>query len=256
MAELEIHQFACLSDNYGVLIRDAEADVVASIDAPETAAVRQALADKGWKLTHIFTTHHHSDHTDGNLPLKEETGCAIIGPKGEADKVRGLDKAVGEGDTFAFGNFEVQVLETPGHTSGHITYYIPAAKVAFCGDTIFAMGCGRVFEGTMQQMWQSLEKIAKLPKDTALYCGHEYTESNADFSLKIEPGNQALQARVAEVKALRAKGQPTLPTTVEKELATNPFIRVDSAEIRKNLGLESAADWEVFAEVRERKNRG
>jgi hydroxyacylglutathione hydrolase len=256
MAELEIHQFPCLSDNYGVLIRDAAAGVCASIDAPETDAVKKALADKGWTLTHILTTHHHGDHTDGNLPLKEETGCKIIGPKGEAAKVRGIDEAVGEGDTFQFGNFEVQVFDTPGHTAGHITYYIPAAKVAFCGDTIFAMGCGRVFEGTMEQMWTSLEKIAKLPKDTTLYCGHEYTQANADFAMTIEPGNAALQTRVEEVKALRAKGEPTLPTTVEKELATNPFIRVDSAEIRERLGLQGAADWEVFAEVRERKNRG
>ena len=256
MAELEIHQFPCLSDNYGVLIRDAAAGVCASIDAPETDAVKKALADKGWTLTHILTTHHHGDHTDGNLPLKEETGCKIIGPKGEAAKVRGIDEAVGEGDTFQFGNFEVQVFDTPGHTAGHITYYIPAAKVAFCGDTIFAMGCGRVFEGTMEQMWTSLEKIAKLPKATTLYCGHEYTQANADFAMTIEPGNGALQARVEEVKALRAKGEPTLPTTVEKELATNPFIRVDSPEIRERLGLQGAADWEVFAEVRERKNRG
>ena len=256
MAELEIYQFPCLSDNYGVLIRDADAGVCASIDAPETGAVRKALSDKGWTLTHILTTHHHGDHTDGNLPLKEETGCKIIGPKGEAAKVRGIDEAVGQGDTFQFGNFEVQVLDTPGHTGGHITYYIPASKVAFCGDTIFAMGCGRVFEGTMEQMWTSLEKIAKLPKDTTLYCGHEYTQANADFAMKIEPGNAELRARVEEVKALRAKGEPTLPTTVAKELATNPFIRVDSVEIRKNLGLEGAADWEVFAEVRERKNRG
>lgn len=256
MAELEVYQFPCLSDNYGVLIRDAAAGVCASIDAPDTDAVKKALADKGWTLTHILTTHHHGDHTDGNLPLKAETGCTIIGPKGEADKVRGIDEAVGEGDTFKFGSFEVQVFDTPGHTAGHITYYIPAAKVAFCGDTIFAMGCGRVFEGTNEQMWTSLEKIAKLPADTTLYCGHEYTEANADFSMTIEPGNADLKARVAEVKALRAKGEPTLPTTVAKELATNPFIRVDSAEIRKTLGLEGAKDWEVFAEVRERKNRG
>jgi hydroxyacylglutathione hydrolase len=256
MPELEIYQFPCLSDNYGVLIRDSETGAVASIDAPETEAVREALADKGWTLTHILVTHHHADHTDGNLPLKEETGCTIIGPKGEAAKVRGLDEAVGEGDTFKFGSFNVEVLETPGHTAGHITYYIPAAKVAFCGDTIFAMGCGRVFEGSMQQMWQSLEKIASLPEDTTLYCGHEYTVSNADFAMTVEPGNAALQSRVAEVKALRADGKPTLPTTVGKERATNPFLRAESAEIRKNLGLEGARNWEVFAEVRERKNRG
>lgn len=255
MSKLEIHQFPCLSDNYGVLIRDPEAGVVASIDAPETAAVKAALAEKGWQLTHILTTHYHADHTDGNLPLKEEFGCTIIGPRDEAERVRGIDTKVGDGDSFEFGGHEVKVFGTPGHTSGHITYWIPDSAVAFVGDTLFAMGCGRVFEGTMQEMWNSLEKIAKLPPETILYCGHEYTSANAEFSLTIEPGNAALQARVKEVAALRADGKPTLPTKLSDELATNPFIRVDSAEIRRNLGLENAADWEVFAEVRERKNR-
>ena len=256
MAELEIHQFPCLSDNYGILIRDPVSGVVASIDAPTAEAVETALAEKGWTLTHILTTHHHGDHTDGNLPLKSATGCRIIGPKPEADKIRGIDESFGEGDTFKFGNLDVTVFETPGHTLGHIAYYMPEAKVAFVGDTLFAMGCGRVFEGTMEQMWSSIEKIAKLPPETTLYCGHEYTQANVDFSLTIEPGNEALQARAKEVAALRAEGKATLPTTVAKELATNPFVRADSAEIRKNLGLESASNAAVFAEVRERKNRG
>lgn len=255
MAELEIHQFPCLSDNYGVIIRDPETNMVATIDAPEADAVRKALADKGWTLTHILTTHHHWDHTDGNLPLKEETGCTIIGPKPEASKIPGIDLAVGEGETFKFGNFDVEVMETPGHTAGHIIYHVPAAKVAFVGDTLFAMGCGRVNEGTMAEMWSGVEKVAKLPPETVLYCGHEYTVANAEFALTIEPGNTALQKRTAEVKALRAAGKPTLPTRVDIERETNPFIRVSSPEIRKNLGLETADDWQVFAEVRERKNR-
>lgn len=254
MSELEIHQFPCLSDNYGVLIRDPATGAVASIDAPDADQVKAALAEKGWNLTHILTTHHHGDHTDGNLPLKEEFGCTIIGPRPEADRVRGIDTQVGEGDSFKFGNFEVRVFETPGHTSGHIIYWLPEAGVAFVGDTMFAMGCGRVFEGTMQQMWDSLEKITRLPPETVLYCGHEYTTANAQFALMIEPGNAALQARAKEVEALRAEGKPTLPTTLAAELETNPFIRVKSDEIRSKLGLESAADWEVFAEVRERKN--
>ncbi len=255
MAELEIHQFSCLSDNYGVLIRDAEAGVVASIDAPSADEVKAALAEKGWSLTHILTTHHHWDHTDGNLALKEATGCTIIGPKGEADKVPGIDEKVGEGDTFKFGSFDVEVQETPGHTAGHVIYHIPAAKAAFVGDTLFAMGCGRVIEGEMEEMWRSVEKVAKLPADTVLYCGHEYTVANATFAMSVEPGNKALQDRFEAVKALRAAGKPTLPTTVAEELETNPFIRVDSPEIRANVGRENAADWEVFAEVRERKNR-
>lgn len=255
MAQLEIHQFPCLSDNYGVLIRDAEAGVVASIDAPNAAEVKAALTAKGWQLTHILTTHHHHDHTDGNLALKAETGCRIVGPKPEAARIPGIDEAVGEGDTFKFGNFEVRVFETPGHTAGHIVYWIPEAKVAFVGDTLFAMGCGRVNEGTMAEMWSGIAKIAKLPPETMLYCGHEYTVSNAKFALTIEPGNTALQARAKAVEALRAEGKPTLPTKLADELATNPFIRVDSAEIRKNLDMTGAEDWQVFGEVRERKNR-
>jgi hydroxyacylglutathione hydrolase len=254
MASLEIHQFPCLSDNYGVLLRDSESGLVASIDAPDADAVQAALSEKGWKLTHILVTHHHWDHTQGNEALKSATGCTIIGPKGEADKVPGIDTKVSEGETFKFGSFDVEVFETPGHTAGHIIYHVPAAKTAFVGDTLFAMGCGRVIEGTMSQMWSGVEKVAKLPKDTALYCGHEYTIANADFALSVEPGNEALQKRSAEIRALRADGKPTLPTTVELELATNPFIRVDSPEIRSNLGLENATDAEVFAEVRTRKN--
>ncbi|MEM9028689.1 MAG: hydroxyacylglutathione hydrolase [Pseudomonadota bacterium] len=252
---LEIHQFPCLSDNYGVLIRDPETNLVASIDAADASAVKAALAERGWTLTHILTTHYHWDHTDGNLPLKEETGCRIIGPKPEAAKIPGIDEAVGEGDTFKWGNFDVHVHETPGHTAGHIIYHIPDAKVAFVGDTLFAMGCGRVNEGTMQEMWGGVEKVAKLPADTVLYCGHEYTVANAEFALTIEPGNAALQARAEDVQARRAAGQPTLPTRVDIERETNPFIRVNSPEIRRNLGLETAEDWQVFAEVRERKNR-
>lgn len=253
---LEIHQFPCLSDNYGVLIRDSERGVVASIDAPNADAVRAALKEKGWTLSYIFTTHHHGDHTDGNLPLKQETGCVIIGPKGEKDKIRGIDTPVGEGDAFRLGSYQVQVLETPGHTLGHIAYYIPAANVAFVGDTLFALGCGRVFEGSMETMWTSLAKLAALPGKTQIYCGHEYTLSNAKFALTIEPENAALVARVAEIEALRKAGKPTLPTRIDLELETNPFLRVKSPAIRKRLGLENAADWQVFAEVRERKNRG
>lgn len=256
MADLEIHQFACLDDNYGVLIRDPETNEVASIDAASADAVKAALAEKGWTLTQILTTHHHWDHTDGNAALKAETGCKITGPKGEADKVPGIDVAVGEGDRFKFGSFNVEVYETPGHTAGHIIYVLPDAKVAFVGDTLFAMGCGRVNEGSMEEMWTSVAKVASLPEDTVLYCGHEYTVANAKFALTVEPGNEKLQARAKEVEALRAEGKPTLPTRVDIELETNPFVRASSPEIRKNLGLENAEDWEVFAEVRERKNRG
>lgn len=255
MAAPEIHQFICLKDNYGVLVRDPATGAVATIDAPNGDEVAAALRSKGWKLTHILNTHRHGDHTDGNLPLKTATGCTIIGPRGEADQVPGIDKAVGDGDTFMLGSIEVRVLDTPGHTKGHITFWMPSAGVAFAGDTLFAMGCGRVFEGNAEQMWNSLSKLAALPPATKVYCGHEYTLANAKFALTIEPENEKLQARVKETEAQRARGEMTLPTTIAVELETNPFLRAKSPAIRKRLGLESAPDWQVFGEVRERKNK-
>jgi hydroxyacylglutathione hydrolase len=255
MATLQIYQFPCLSDNYGVLIHDASAGVTASIDAPEADGVRAALKEKGWTLTHILTTHHHADHTGGNAALKAETGCTVIGPRGEAAKIPGIDTKVGEGDTFTFGTHQVRVLETPGHTAGQVNYFIPSAKVAFCGDTLFAIGCGRVIEGTPEMMWNSLKKLMALPADTAVYCGHEYTQANAAFALTIEPGNPALQKRAREVDELRAAGKPTLPTTIGLELETNPFLRPHIPAIQKRLGMEDRPEWEIFSEIRERKNK-
>jgi hydroxyacylglutathione hydrolase len=256
MAKLDIHQFPCLSDNYGVLIRDAEAGATAAIDAPDASQVAAALKEKGWRLTHILTTHHHGDHTAGNLALKAETKCTIIGPRGEAAKVPGIDKQVGEGDTFKFGSFEVRVLDTPGHTAGHITYWIPSAGVAFVGDTLFAIGCGRVIEGNAQMMWNSLQKLMALPKETQVYCGHEYTQSNAKFALTIEPENAALVKRAKEVDQLRAAGKPTLPTNIGIELETNPFLRPSVPAIQQRLGMTGKPEWQIFGEIRERKNRG
>jgi hydroxyacylglutathione hydrolase len=255
MAKLEIHQFPCLSDNYGVLVRDPDSGEVASIDAPEAGTVADALKQRGWKLTRILTTHHHGDHTGGNLALKSETGCSITGPRGEAQKIPGIDTQVGEGDTFKFGGHEVRVLDTPGHTAGHITYWIPSAEVAFVGDTLFAIGCGRVIEGNAQMMWQSLKKLMALPKATRVYCGHEYTQANAKFALGIEPENEALQKRAKEVDRLRAAGQPTLPTTIGIELETNPFLRPHVPDIQKRLNMVGRPEWEIFGEIRERKNR-
>lgn len=256
MANLDIDIFPCLDDNYGVLVHDPATGTTASIDAPDADDVRAALARKGWKLTHILTTHHHHDHTGGNAELKAETGCTIIGPKGEAAKVPGIDQLVGEGDTFKLGDFDVRVFETPGHTLGHLTYYIKDAGIAFAGDTLFALGCGRVFEGTPQMMFNSLQKLAALPADTIVYCGHEYTSANARFALTIEPDNQALQKRMTVIEALRAAGKPTVPTTIAAELATNPFLRAHIPAIQQRLGMADAPAWQVFAEIRERKNRG
>jgi hydroxyacylglutathione hydrolase len=255
MAKLEIHQFPCLSDNFGVLIHDADG-VTASIDAPDAAAVAAALKQKGWTLTHILTTHHHHDHTGGNQELKAATKCAIVGPRDEAGKIPGIDSKVGGGDTVRFGSHEVRVLDTPGHTAGHITYWIPTANVAFVGDTLFAIGCGRVIEGDAQMMWESLKRLIALPKETTVYCGHEYTQANAKFALTIEPENAALQKRAKDVDALRAAGKPTLPTRMDLELETNPFLRPHVAAIQQRLGMVGKPDWQVFGEIRERKNRG
>lgn len=255
MAKLDVHQFVCLKDNYGVLVHDPVSGQTASIDVPEAEPVRRALNAKGWKLTHILVTHHHADHTQGIAAIKSETGAVVVGPRAEAAKINGLDRTVGEGDKLMFGDFEVRVLDTPGHTSGHITYWIPSVAVAFAGDTLFALGCGRVIEGTMEMMWRSLAKLAAMPPETMVYCGHEYTLSNARFALTIEPENDALKRRAAEIEKLVTAGTATLPTQIGLELETNPFLRPQSPAIRKRLGLEKAADWQVFAEVRERKNR-
>jgi hydroxyacylglutathione hydrolase len=255
MPSLDIHQFPCLSDNFGVLIHDPETAVTASIDAPDAEQVAAALHEKGWRLTHILVTHHHADHTGGNLELKGETHCTIIGPRAEQARVPGLDQAVAEGDSLRFGGFDVRVLDTPGHTAGHITYWLPEAGVAFVGDTLFALGCGRVIEGNHRMMWTSLQKLMRLPPHTSLYCGHEYTQANAKFALTIEPENDALQKRAKEVNDLRAAGKATLPTRVDLELATNPFLRPDSPAIQKRLGMVGRPEWEIFGEIRERKNR-
>lgn len=251
---LTIEQFNCRSDNFGVLIHDPESGLTASIDAPEEGPISAQLAQHNWRLDHIFTTHHHGDHVEANLALKSAHGCTITGPAGEAAKIPGLDRAVNEGDTIAFGAFKIDVVETPGHTLGHISYVIPKAGVAFVADTLFSMGCGRVFEGTPEMMWHSLEKLLALPDSTNIYCGHEYTLANAKFALTIEPGNADLVARAKEVEALRNAGRPTLPTTIAIEKRTNPFLRVNEPEIRANLRMADAAPAEVFAEIRKRKD--
>ncbi|MGI9483914.1 MAG: hydroxyacylglutathione hydrolase [Hyphomicrobiales bacterium] len=229
MSRFEIFQFPCLSDNYGVLLHDGDANVTASIDAPEQGAIEKALGETGWTLTHILNTHHHHDHTGANAPLKAATGCTIVGPRDEAVKIPGLDVAVGDGDTYDFGGHVANIIGTPGHTLGHITYHFGADGVAFAGDTLFPLGCGRVFEGTMEQMWASLEKLAHLPPETIVYCGHEYTQSNASFALHADPDNQDLRKRAADIDTMRAAGTPTVPTTIGEELLTNPFLRAGSA---------------------------
>lgn len=255
MPKLEVEQFPCLADNYGVLIHDAEAGVTASIDAPDAAATLARLQVKGWQLTHVLCTHHHNDHTGGIAQLTQETGCTVIGPKAEAERIPSIDRAVAEGDVIKFGSFDIRVIETPGHTIGHVAYWIPDAKVAFVGDTLFALGAGRIFEGNAEMMWNSLQKLMRLPPDTEIYCGHEYTQSNARFALTLEPDNLALVNRAKEVDRLREQNLPTLPTRIDRELETNPFLRPHVTAIRAKLGMLYAPDWHVFAAIRERKNK-
>ena len=251
---LEIHQFGCLSDNYGFLVHDPDSGLTTCIDTPEVEPTLAALEAKGWSLTHIWNTHWHPDHTGGNLEIQEKTGCKIFGPRNERDRIPGIETELGEGSTFDFGAHPVRVFDVPGHTSGHVAFWLPDDGVAFVGDTLFALGCGRLFEGTAEQMWDSLGKLAALPPETVMYCAHEYTQANAQFALSVDPENAALVERVQEIDALRAQGVPTVPTTLASELATNPFLRAEEPEFQRSLDMEGADPVEVFAETRKRKD--
>ena len=250
----EVHMFPCLSDNYGYLLHDADAGLTATIDTPDADAISAQLSRKGWRLTHILNTHHHFDHAGGNLALKAATQCEIIGPRADAERIPGIDRGVGDGDTIEFGEHRIEVFDTPGHTSGHIVYLLRDARIAFVGDTLFSMGCGRLFEGTPAQMWGSLQKILAWPDDTKLYCAHEYTQANGRFAQSVEPDNAALSARLDEVAALRAEDHPTVPTTLALEKQTNPFLRPDSEHLQQTIGLAGAPIVDVFARTRELKD--
>jgi hydroxyacylglutathione hydrolase len=247
------HLFPCLSDNFGVLLHDPATKATASIDAPDAAAVEAALKATGWTLTDILVTHHHHDHTAGVAPLKDKYKCRVVGPR--SDKFRAVDETVGEGGSVKVGNLVARVLETPGHTLDHISYVFDADKIAFVGDTLFSIGCGRVIEGTPEQMWNSLLKLRALPDDTQFFCGHEYTQANIKFALTVEPGNTALLARAKEVDALRAAGKPTIPAIIGVEKEANCFLRADVPSVAAAVGLSGHKPAEVFAEVRARKNK-
>jgi hydroxyacylglutathione hydrolase len=254
MAALTVEPVPCLRDNYSWLAFDRADGLCAIIDPAEAEPVRRALAKHGLTLTHILNTHHHPDHVGGNLELKEEFGLTIVGPRKDAERIPGIDIGVIEGDVYRLGSHSAKVFEIPAHTRGHIAFWFEADEVLFPGDTLFAMGCGRLFEGDPPTMWSSLSKLAKLPDSTRVYCAHEYTESNGRFALTVEPTNTALQSRMDWVIETRAKGLPTLPSTLGEEKETNPFLRPDSKEIREMLDMMDASDVDVFAETRRRKD--
>jgi len=249
---LVIDQFICRSDNFGVLVHDPDSGLTAAIDAPEARPILMHLDQRRWKLDYLLITHHHTDHTAGNLALKDAFGCRVFGPEGS--DIPGRDEILREGDSMSLGAFEVRVLATPGHTLDHLTYFIPDSGLAFVGDTLFAVGCGRIIEGTPAMMWRSLEKLMALPDETEIYCGHEYTETNIRFALTIEPDNPDLKSRARQVEDRRAAGGMTLPTTVRLEKQTNPFVRAGVPAIRRQVGMDDASPAQVFAEIRRRKD--
>ncbi|GGC46409.1 hydroxyacylglutathione hydrolase [Chelatococcus reniformis] len=250
----EFHVFTCLSDNIGVLMRDTTTGACASIDAPEEGPILAALEETGWQLTDILVTHKHLDHVAGVAPLKERFGARVVAPAREAEFVPQADLLVNEGDRVMVGTLASDVIFTPGHTAGHIVFHFDGAKALFAGDTLFALGCGRLLEGTPADMWHSLQKLAALPDDTLVFCGHEYTLSNARFALAADPDNQALKLRAAVVEGQRADGQLTIPSRLQDEKATNPFLRADRPELARSVKLDGRDPVAVFAALREWKN--
>jgi hydroxyacylglutathione hydrolase len=251
---LQIELLPLLSDNYAYLLHDPDAGASAVVDPGEAGPVLAALRERGRGLDLILCTHHHGDHTGGNPELKAATGARVVGPEAERARIPGLDRGVREGDTVEVGGSLLRVIETPGHTAGHVSLYAQRERALFCGDTLFAMGCGRLLERDALTMWDSLCKLASLPDDTLVYCGHEYTESNARFALSLDPDNEALLTRDEDVRHQRAAGAPTVPSTIGEERRTNPFLRAADPYLRARLGLQGLSEAEAFAEIRRRKD--
>lgn len=254
---LEVVRFPCLTDNYGYLIRDISSGLVACIDTPDAKTILSNLQERGWALDFILNTHHHPDHVGGNLELKAKTGAIIIGPAAESKKITGIDQAVSDGEKFQFGESVACVFDTPGHTNGHIVYHFADSQIAFVGDTLFALGCGRLFEGSPEQMWRSLTRIRSWPDETIVYCAHEYTEANLLFAETIETSNEALKKRGAWIRNRRSKGLPTVPFALGIEKETNPFLRADQSNLVSSMPdkFVNASPELVFTEIRSLKDQ-
>jgi hydroxyacylglutathione hydrolase len=254
MSSLDFHQFLCRSDNYAVLARDRASGKTVLIDVPEERAVIKAMEETGWTPDLIFITHYHNDHIAGLATIKTMTGADVIVPETEKDSIAVYDQTVAEDDDIMLGETTFKVIETPGHTKGHVVYYSEEGNVLFAGDTLFSLGCGRLFEDTAEAMWYGLEKLKRLPDETLLFCGHEYTSANADFALSLEPENGVLLAYAEKIKALRAQNKPTLPSTLGHEKALNPFLRADDPVLKDNIGMENVENSAVFAHLRRKKD--
>ncbi|MDD4905604.1 MAG: hydroxyacylglutathione hydrolase [Methylobacter tundripaludum] len=251
---LTILTLPVLNDNYIYLVHDPVSGETAVVDPAVAQPVMEILDQKSWSLTYILNTHHHSDHVGGNLELKQKTGCTIIAPLSDQYRIPGIDRGVVDGDEITLGKHSARVISTPGHTSGHVVYHFADDNTLFCGDTLFVMGCGRLFEGTAEQMCHSLQKLKALPTSTRIYCAHEYTQANGRFALTVEPDNRQLQQRMDVINQLRANRLPTVPSTIEQELATNPFFREDSLALQETIKMANKKPVEVFAEVRRLKD--
>lgn len=253
---LEIIQIPALSDNYIFLLHEALSGTTAVIDPAEATPVFTVLEQTGWQLNYILNTHHHADHVGGNLELKRQTGCKIVGAENDGQRIPGIDIGVEDGDEIRLGEQSLSVIATPGHTLGHIVYYCRDSEALFCGDTLFSLGCGRLFEGSAEQMWHSLQRLKTLPASTRVYCTHEYTQANGRFAKSLEADNPELQKRLREVESLRSQNRSTLPSTIAQELATNPFFREDSIAIRQSIGAgESETAIQTFARLRQLKDQ-